>query len=52
MREDDLGCTDDVPEINSTLSFKEEWLDYAMYPQGGGKPHEGNACKNHIFFNF
>lgn len=24
VREDDLGCTDDVPEINSTLSFKED----------------------------
>jgi len=24
VREDELDCTDDVPEINSTLSFKEE----------------------------
>jgi len=24
VREDDLDCTDDVPEINSTLSFKED----------------------------
>jgi len=27
MREDDLDCIDDVPEINSTLSFKEDDSD-------------------------